>query len=204
VNYLAAGRLAKAVELLEGAHRLRREYLGPDHPDTLISRQSLARACEADGRPADAEAHLREVVAAYRRRPDPADLVDALGSLGMTLTGRGKFAEAEAILREALALCEKKDPDAWATAHARSLLGAAVLGQRRYADAEPLLTAGYEGMLRRAAKVPPVRRARLAEAADRLVELYAAWGKPAEAARWRAERAKYPPPTAPPPREVTR
>jgi hypothetical protein len=34
-----------------------------------------------------------------------------------------------------------------------------------------------------------------------LVELYAAWDKPDEAKKWRAERAKYPLPIAPPPRE---
>ena len=80
----------------------------------------------------------------------------------------------------------------------------ALLGQKRYAEAEPLLVAGYEGMGRQLPKIPPRFRGRLPEAADRLVDLYAAWGKPDEAARWRAERAKYPPPAAPPPRAVGR
>ncbi|HET6575422.1 MAG TPA: hypothetical protein VFG68_17595 [Fimbriiglobus sp.] len=59
-------------------------------------------------------------------------------------------------------------------------------------------------MKKREAKIPPVGKARLSEAADRLVELYTRWGKPAEAAKWRAERAKYPPEQAPLPRPVVR
>ena len=37
-----------------------------------------------------------------------------------------------------------------------------------------------------------------------LVELYTAINKPDEVKKWRAERAKYPPPVAPMPREVKR
>lgn len=38
------------------------------------------------------------------------------------------------------------------------------------------------------------------DALDRLVELYRRWGKPDQARRWQAERAKYGPESAPPPR----
>ena len=67
-----------------------------------------------------------------------------------------------------------------------------------------MLLAGYEGLKKRQATIqPPVARpVRLAEAADRLVRLYEATGRPAEAARWRAERAAYLPEQAPPPRPV--
>ena len=44
-----------------------------------------------------------------------------------------------------------------------------------------------------------VRSARLADAADRLVDLYTALGRSDEVRKWRAERAKYPF-VAPPPR----
>ncbi len=36
----------------------------------------------------------------------------------------------------------------------------------------------------RAAKIPPAARPRLAEAIRRLVDLYTAWEKPDEAAKW--------------------
>ena len=69
----------------------------------------------------------------------------------------------------------------------QSLLGGALLGQKKYADAEPLLVQGYEGMKALEAKMPPKARYRLTEALERLVQLYDAWDKQAEAARWRKE-----------------
>jgi len=67
------------------------------------------------------------------------------------------------------------------------MLGGALLGQKKYADAEPLLVAGYEGMKQHEATIPPQRKDRLPEALERLVQLYEATDKPDEAARWRKE-----------------
>jgi eukaryotic-like serine/threonine-protein kinase len=89
------------------------------------------------------------------------------------------------VLRECLAVREKKAPDDWPSFHAKSMLGEAQLGQKKYADAEPLLVAGYAGLKQREKKLPPPGKIRLTEAAARLVQLYEAWGKPAEAAKWR-------------------
>ena len=69
------------------------------------------------------------------------------------------------------------------------MLGGALLGQKRYAEAEPLLVSGYDGMKRLEATIPPQGRDRLTEALQRLVRLYEATNKPAEAARWRATLA---------------
>ncbi len=95
------------------------------------------------------------------------------------------------MLRECLALRQKAHPDSWLTFNAKSLLGGALLGVHKYAEAEPLLRDGYEGMKARAATIPPRSRpARLTEAADRLVRLSEVAGQSAEAAKWRAERAE--------------
>jgi hypothetical protein len=67
------------------------------------------------------------------------------------------------------------------------MLGAALLGQNRYADAEQYLLSGYEGMKQGEDKIPAEARFRLAGALDRLVQLYDAWNKPDEAAKWRNE-----------------
>ena len=71
------------------------------------------------------------------------------------------------------------------------------MGQKKYADAEPLLLKGYEGMKAREKSIPPQGSIRLPESLDRLTELYTATDKPDEVQKWQAERAKYPPPTAP-------
>ena len=51
----------------------------------------------------------------------------------------------------------------------------------------PLLARGYEGMKTREAKIPPLGKARLTESAEQIVALYDAWGKPGDAALWRAK-----------------
>lgn len=59
-------------------------------------------------------------------------------------------------------------------------------GQKKFPQAEPLLVAGYQGMKEREAKLPPFGKTRLNEAIQRLVDLYTAWDKPEEAAKWKA------------------
>jgi hypothetical protein len=114
-----------------------------------------------------------------------------------------KWSEAEPILRECLAIREKAQPDHWSTFNAQSMLGGALLGQKKYAEAEPLLVKGYEGMKARERDVLQQGVTRIPEALDRLIELYVTTNKPEEVKKWRAERAKYPSPpeVAPPPRE---
>jgi hypothetical protein len=73
-----------------------------------------------------------------------------------------------------------------------SMLGGALLGQKKYAAAESLLLKGYEGMKQREKTIPPPGIIRIPEALDRLIEFSSATNKPDEVKKWRAERAKYP------------
>jgi eukaryotic-like serine/threonine-protein kinase len=66
-----------------------------------------------------------------------------------------------------------------------SLLGATLLSQGRYAEAEPLVVTGYEGIKAREAKIPALSKPALARAAERVVGLYEAWGKPKQAKAWK-------------------
>jgi hypothetical protein len=75
------------------------------------------------------------------------------------------------------------------------MLGEALLGQKKYAEAEPLLVKGYEGMKARAERRgqpggPPAQE-RLAEALRPLVQLSDETHRPEEAARWRGELAAW-------------
>ncbi len=65
-----------------------------------------------------------------------------------------------------------------------------MLGQGKMAEAEPLLRSGYEGMAKRADKIPAPGKIRLAEALDRLIEFGEATGKAEEVKAWKLERAK--------------
>jgi hypothetical protein len=68
-----------------------------------------------------------------------------------------------------------------------SLLGWALLGQGRLAEAETLVVQGYEGMKTRESRIYVPYRSRLREAAERIVRLYKAWNKPEQAAAWKAK-----------------
>jgi tetratricopeptide (TPR) repeat protein len=142
---------------------------------------------QGQGKFDQAEALLVELVERRRRvrGPEHPDLALALALLGAGRLQQQRSAEAEPVLREALAIREAKVPDAWLTSDARWLLGGALLGQQKYAEAEPLLLQGYEGLMQRRDKIPAARRRRPTESLERLVQLYDAWGKPDEAAKWR-------------------
>jgi len=98
-----------------------------------------------------------------------------------------RFAEAEATARRALAVRLERHPDHWTRFDGMSLLGGALAGQKKFAEAEPLLTEGYEGLKERQERIPFLWRAkRPAQAGTRIVELYEAWGKTEKAAEWRS------------------
>jgi hypothetical protein len=97
------------------------------------------------------------------------------------------WTDAEGPLRECVANREQQAPDDWRTHSTKSMLGGALLGQEKYADAEPPLLAGYEGLQATKATIPAPGMLRLTEALERLVQLYESLEKPEEAARWRSE-----------------
>jgi hypothetical protein len=66
------------------------------------------------------------------------------------------------------------------------MLGACLLAESKFAEAEPLIVSGYEGLKARETRIPPpVAKARLTEAEGRVVRLYEFWGKTVKAAEWR-------------------
>ena len=96
-------------------------------------------------------------------------------------------AEAELKLRECLTIRQKIQPDDWTTFETKSILGEALLDQNKFAEAEPLLLSGYEGMKQREDTIPSQDKPRLTKALERLVKLYEAWGKTDKAMKWRRD-----------------
>ncbi len=76
-------------------------------------------------------------------------------------------------------------PRHWVTCSTQSRLGAALLGQKKYTEAEPLLLDGYQAMKQQETKLPKNRKVRLIEALKRLVQLDEATGNPERAEQWR-------------------
>ena len=123
-----------------------------------------------------------------RRRTTPGNspiLAADLDGLGHNLLEQKRWSEAEPLLRECLAIREAKLADDWRRFDALGLLGAARMGRGEYTAAEPMVVLGYEGMKARAATIPAPSKARLDEAAGRVVRLYEAWGKPEKATEWK-------------------
>jgi eukaryotic-like serine/threonine-protein kinase len=181
VNYKDAGRLAEALPLLEEAYRASKKHPGPRFPVAHL----LDCYIQAGERQKAVSLTKEMLVGARSRLPkDSLPLAAELAKTGRLLLELKAFEEVEPLLREALAIREKAQPDAWSTFNSKSLLGGALLGQKKYAEAEPLLLAGYRGMKEREAKIPPESKDRLTEALEHLVQLYDSWGKRDEAAKW--------------------
>jgi serine/threonine protein kinase/lipopolysaccharide biosynthesis regulator YciM len=187
-GYRDSGQMDRALRLLREATAAI-EANRFNHPGSGEIVDNLARALEQSKQPGEAEVWRRKWMAVVKDRngAESPGYAAALSSLGANLLLQEKWADAESSLRESLALLEKAEPDAWPTSNARSLLGDALLGQEKYAEAEPLLIQGYEGLNAREAQIPRPARGRVAEAGERLVRLYEAWGRPEKAAEWRAK-----------------
>src|SRR5262249_51820292 len=146
---------------------------------TAVSTWQAIRATRAEQEALAA----RDAVSVYRElllrdpklRTLPADHPDralALIQLGIYLLQIDQPAVAEPVLRECLAIREKQMPDDFRRFNACSLLGRALLDQQKFAEAEPLLLQGYEGLRRREARIPPNSFVHPDEVLERLVMLY--------------------------------
>ena len=128
--------------------------------------------------------YLREALAGRRRALGNAHQYTAfsLVALASVLDDRARFEEAEPLAREALDILLPAGH--WRIALSQSVLGASLAGLRRHAEAEPLLLEGEKGL----AESTEASKACKRKAVERLVALYAGWGRPADEARWRAAR----------------
>jgi tetratricopeptide (TPR) repeat protein len=159
------------------------------HPGAGQIVHNLIDSLEQSERFDDAEAWRMKWLAVVRERSgiDSHPHAEELAGLGANLIRQGKLPAAETALREALGLLEKKAPETLLRFEVQSRLGEALLEQRRYVDAEPLLLGAFEGIEVREGHLPPAERRRLVESGRRIVRLYEAWGHAEKAAAWRSK-----------------
>ena len=134
-----------------------------------------------------AEAYAAQALAGRRHAlgPEHPDTMASAADLALAYLSQGKFTESEPLAREAMEFDRKKQPDDWQGFRAETLLGASVAGQKKYAEAEPLLLEGYQGMVARKDKMEIGNWYHLDRAREWIVQLYQAWGKPEKAAEWK-------------------
>jgi hypothetical protein len=185
-SYHQARRWADALPLFQKTLNLRTSRLGPDHADTLKTMYDLAVAHMQATQFVEAEGLFRHFITYPAVRADSARYTDAIGFLGESVLRQGRFADAERSLREYVSRLEAAQPARMVTLHAQSLLGEALVGLKRYAEAQPLLEQAFDGLQRREASNPSNWGAQVhRETVERLVQLYEDWGKSDQAAAWR-------------------
>lgn len=194
--YWTAKKNDLSIDLFQQTVEGRTAVLGPDHPQTLAAIMTLSAVLRDIGQ-SDQAVSLLENAVADRQSRLGADhrvtqrLVQELAViriiLGRQFLQEQKFVEAEEILRLALTAYEQQ-PDSWEYFVICSQLGGALSGQMKFADAEPLLLLGYEGMMKHESKNPANTKPRRAEGLERLIQLYETWDKPEAAEKWRAYR----------------
>ena len=100
---------------------------------------------------------------------------------GLSLAKTGQTNEGEKLLREAFKLRTDSLPkEHFWTAIAESALGECLMIQKRFAEAEPLLTEGFNSLKR----LQGAQNPRTILAQNRLVKLYQDWNKPELAAKF--------------------
>jgi hypothetical protein len=109
-----------------------------------------------------------------RRRvlgPDHPNTLSVVTSLAAVKVDQHDYAGAEGLLRTALAGYERRNADNWQRYYAQSLLGATLVRRGRLAEAEPLLTSGYQGLMARQGAIPAENHGVLDDARQWLAEI---------------------------------
>jgi len=178
--YLNLGAAPEAVKQFERALSLREAMQGMSAPESAACRNQLAVAYRLAGR-------AGEGGRLFNRNLDSSAHADGLAARGAMLLVQKQPADAELKLREALKIRQKARPDDWKTFDAESMLGQAMLDQKKTAEAKPLLLSGYQGMKQHENDIPMQEQSHLTQALERLVRLYEIDGNDNESTRWRRE-----------------
>jgi tetratricopeptide (TPR) repeat protein len=173
------GRYEEGENLQRESLALYQRFFGVESLPAAKQLECIASLLTEQERHAEVEPLLRESLRIKRNALSSNDMQvsSVLASLVSNLLRQKRFAEAEGAARECLEIREAEIPDQWLTFNARSMLGAALLGQGRYDEAEHWIVSGYHGLKEREEAVPKLR---IEEAFERVRQLHAATGRPEE------------------------
>jgi tetratricopeptide (TPR) repeat protein len=180
------GDLDGAIRLMRRVLESRRRSLGAEHPDVAGAAANLALWLTDLGDYEEAAALVGESLAIRIAAlgPEHPQVAGSLTVQANLLLATGRYDEAIAISTEAQRILRIGLPeDHWQVAAAVNTEGAARARLGQYAAAEKLLLKSLQGLAGSA--LPGIE----ARGRQRLAELYAAWGRPADAARYRSAAA---------------
>jgi serine/threonine protein kinase len=197
----AKGDSASAEALFRTAMDIHRKTLGENHPLVAVTLNSLSRIMRDQGRDDEAARALDAALDIARPALGSEHQLTAIYTLNLAAVhlARKEPAAAEPLAREGLRVrlaSPQTIPnrrrifpdDDWSISAAKGLLGAVLTALARYSAAEEVLLEARRDLNR--SSPPPSRD--LHAVMTRLSELYTAWGKHDEAARYRALLASEP------------
>ena len=187
----AGGRYSEAERVFTDAEKIRTRVLGPEHPATLASLHGLAWTYQYQRRFAEAEPIWAKLLDT-RRRVMGAQHPDTLTGwmmLALVRLQQERFADAESTSRELLTAYQESAPDNWRRIYTQAILGASLVGERKYEEAEPILTSAYDGLVEKRESMLAEFRPTIAGWGERIVAMYESWGRPEKAAEWREKAA---------------
>jgi tetratricopeptide (TPR) repeat protein len=165
---------------------LRQRVMGKEHADSRLIMNNLGLSYFRRGKLTEAESMFSSLLEIQRRRlgNDHPDTLKTADNLGLLYLEQQRYEDVELLLT-GFVTPSRDAIDTWYRSNTVAILGAALTAEKKYAEAERLLTDGYQGLLARKATIPaltvdPVERAR-----QWIVQLYEMWGKPDRAAEWR-------------------
>jgi tetratricopeptide (TPR) repeat protein len=176
------GKREDAVDMLRDALEMRRRTLGPDHPDVAASGTSLAYWLTETGQYDEAERLLDQSLAIRRTAlgPEHPQVAGTLTVQANLLLAKRHYEEARTVSVEAQRILKLSLPDdSWQVAAALNTEGAALTKLGDFARAESLLLGSLPSLERSPIPDLQVRGQR------RLHDLYIAWHRPDEAAKYR-------------------
>jgi eukaryotic-like serine/threonine-protein kinase len=146
--YFLRGQTREAETLFDATLQAKRRVLGDGHASTLYTISYLGFVCQRQSKYRLAESYAAQALAGRRQAlgAENRDTVTSEADLALALVSQKKFAKSEPFAREALVINRKKRPEDWQRFRAETLLGVSLAGEKRYAEAEPLLINGYRGM----------------------------------------------------------
>jgi eukaryotic-like serine/threonine-protein kinase len=148
---LDLGLYREAPVQAERALELRRKLLGPDHPDTLDSVQTLAVAHHRQANYKQAEPLFSQALDGRRRilGADHPKTLESMRALATVFTEQAKYAGAEPLHSEALEIARRTEgPDGAETLAIQRSLAVTYYLQGKYAQSEPLLLQTLEARMR--------------------------------------------------------
>jgi eukaryotic-like serine/threonine-protein kinase len=187
--YVSQKKAPQAEPLLQEALAINRKTFGDIHPAVTGNLTNLASVHRDMDNLPKAEEYCRKVVELDTQifgenNPSVAGDIQMLGGV---LKRQKKLKEAESAFRKALQIKLRHFPaDHWQVATTKNLLGDCLTDEEAYTAAEPLLIESA-GIIE---KQFGASHERTRAATTRVVTLYERWGKPAQAAEWRAKLPK--------------